>query len=54
MSLDYAEAKIVYPEKYALDRLLVKFNDEIPAHQKQGILNQNNAVISNEISQIMF
>ena len=39
-------------ENYVPDRLLVKFNDDIPAHQKQGILNQNNAVISDEISQI--
>ncbi len=39
-------------EIYVPDRLLVKFNDDISAHQKQGILNQNNAIISDEISQI--
>ncbi len=52
MNLDSAEAETVYPERYVPDRLLVKFNDDIPAHQKQGILNQNNAAITNEITQI--
>ena len=52
MNLDYAEAETTYPERYVSDRLLVKFNDDIPAHQKQGILNQNNAAITNEITQI--
>jgi hypothetical protein len=42
----------VSSQMYVPDRLLVKFNDDIPAHQKHGILNENNAVITNEIEQI--
>jgi subtilisin family serine protease len=42
----------VSSQMYVPDRLLVKFNDDIPAHQKHGILNENNAVIANEIEQI--
>lgn len=48
---NYASAQPVSQE-YVKDRLLVKFKDNITEHQKNGILNQNNAIKTDEISQI--
>lgn len=39
-------------QEYVKDRLLVKFKDHIQENQKQGILSQNNAIKTDEISQI--
>jgi subtilisin family serine protease len=50
INIDGANAEI--SRDYVDDRLLVKFNDNIPSHYKQGLLNQNDAVVSSEISQI--
>ena len=50
INIDGANAEI--SRDYVDDRLLVKFNDNIPSHYKQGLLNKNDAVVSGEISQI--
>ena len=51
VNVDGADAQ-VFPENYVSDRLLVKFNENISSHHKQGLLHQNNAIVTNEIPQI--
>lgn len=40
------------PDKFVPNRLLVKFNDDISKNKAHGILNHNNARVTDEISQI--
>ena len=51
INIDFAQAQ-TFPENYVKDRLLVKFKDFVSENQKNGILKQNNAIQTDEISQI--
>ncbi|MGV7226936.1 MAG: S8 family serine peptidase [Nitrosopumilus sp.] len=51
INIDFAHAQ-EFPENYVKDRLLIKFKDFVSENQKKGILKQNNAIQTDEISQI--